>query len=539
MVRSKTEKRQSWDNYFFHGPWPLKWLIHTTFSKAGPLSSIEKYLEVADKIRHQIDLAAEEDERFRAFGAAWSLSPIAHQQDRMHGNLGLNLKWAVPRSMVDQASPFDHQELFFFQCGNRIKEVSNFIRTRGRSLSVSGASNGQTLAGAISTGMTGSFIDQGGIQDLVVGLNLIIGPDPEDVVYIERASAPAMNSNFSKLIKSRLIRSDEIFNAALVGLGAFGFIHGIVLKTVDQFLLKRYTQRIDEETALQLAEQLNFKQTNIQLEEEVDQEGKWLRPYYFMSYINPYKGEVVAELLYKKKYRSRYRSPISQVKRFLYKELTSWIGTYAKRFNIGLAGLMKHLKSGVFHELDEEAEGTLADLFWDNSYRDKAFAVALGIEPKNIKAAYEILKKLMREQGPIPALIGLRHAKGTEATLGFTRFKRTCILEFAGVKWEASDGLIALRDFLDLLLTELQQQKIPFTHHWGKNTNWEHPQLAQYMYGEDRIERWKAAREALLPGDMLYVFENEFLDQLDLSGPTTRFKDLVAELQASIKLQVY
>src|SRR5690606_6994376 len=137
-------------------------------------------------------------------------------------------------------SAFNKEDLFFFECGNKIKEVSEFVRRGGKSLKTCGASNGQTIAGALATGVHGSALDVGAVQDFVVGINLIIGPDPDDIIYLERESEPALNDLFASNINARVIRDDELFNAAVVGLGSFGFIHGIVVETENLYLLNRY-----------------------------------------------------------------------------------------------------------------------------------------------------------------------------------------------------------------------------------------------------------------------------------------------------------
>jgi len=73
-----------------------------------------------------------------------------------------------------------------------------------------------------------------------VGLNLIVGPNPNDIVYLEPHSKPALNGTFHNKIEARIVRNDDLFNAALVGLGSFGFIHGVVIEAEDRYLLSRY-----------------------------------------------------------------------------------------------------------------------------------------------------------------------------------------------------------------------------------------------------------------------------------------------------------
>ena len=180
------------------------------------------------------------NERLRAYGSSWSLSNIAHQKDRMLFNASLNIKLPVAKEQLHDASKFRAEDLFFIQCGTTIKEITEFIFRKNKSLKATGASNGQTIAGAISTGVHGSALDEGSIQDYVAGINLIIGPRANDIVYVERHTKPAMSDDFAKGINSRIIRNDDLFNAALVSLGSFGVIHGVLIETEDRYLLKIY-----------------------------------------------------------------------------------------------------------------------------------------------------------------------------------------------------------------------------------------------------------------------------------------------------------
>ncbi|MDP2113615.1 MAG: FAD-linked oxidase, partial [Bacteroidota bacterium] len=235
-----TIKREigSWNTFHNNGPFPTKVLYSTSLEQKGNMPSVtDRYNDAAKEIQRLIKSALDSQQGFRAYGSAWSMSHIAHQKDNMHFNAAMNLKRAVSTDEMHPNSSFSQENLFFFQCGNVIKEISNFLFDQGKSLKVTGASNGQTIAGCISTGVHGSAWDVGSVQDSVVGINLIIGETAEDIVYLERNSKPALNDVFANRIKARVIRNDGLFNAALVSLGSFGFIHGVVIEVENRFLL--------------------------------------------------------------------------------------------------------------------------------------------------------------------------------------------------------------------------------------------------------------------------------------------------------------
>ncbi len=105
-----------------------------------------------------------------------------------------------------------------------------------------GASNGQTIVGAFSTGTHGSAIDAGSTPDFVVGLHIVTGPHTH--IWLERATHPVVADAFVEKLNTNLVRNDDLFNAALVSFGSFGFIHGVMIETEEIYLLECYRQRI-------------------------------------------------------------------------------------------------------------------------------------------------------------------------------------------------------------------------------------------------------------------------------------------------------
>ncbi len=107
-----------------------------------------------------------------------------------------------------------------------------------RSLKASGASNGQTIAGCTSTGTHGSAFNVGAVHDSIVGLHIVTGPDTH--VWLEKKSNPVASDDFINWLGAEPIKDDDMFNAAVVSFGSFGFIHGILIETEPIFLLEQY-----------------------------------------------------------------------------------------------------------------------------------------------------------------------------------------------------------------------------------------------------------------------------------------------------------
>jgi len=231
MATTTKHEIGTWDTFHNNGPFPTKVLYKTTLEGKGNMPSlIDRYNDAAAEIQRLIKLASTGKEGFRAFGTGWSMSHIAHQKDNMHFNADMNIKKAINADELHLDTNYLRENLFFFQCGNVIKEMSKFLFDHGKSLKATGASNGQTIGGCISTGVHGSALDVGAMQDSIVGINLITGNGAKDIVYLERHTKPVLNDQFAAAINARVIRNDGLFNAALVSLGSFGFIHCIVIE---------------------------------------------------------------------------------------------------------------------------------------------------------------------------------------------------------------------------------------------------------------------------------------------------------------------
>lgn len=520
MATTTKHEIGSWDTFHNNGPFPTKTLYKTSLEGKGNMPSlIDRYNDAATEIRRLIKIALHQKEGFRAYGTGWSMSHIAHQKDNMHFNADMNLKKAILPGELHSNTTFLQENLFFFQCGNVIKEISKFLFDHGKSLKATGASNGQTIAGCISTGVHGSALDVGAMQDNIVGINLIIGDGPADVVYLERHTRPALNDAFAASIMSRVIRNDGLFNAALVGLGSFGFIHGVVIDAENRFLLNRYVKRIDKNTALGLASTMGFENSSFHIDGETDASGKPNRPFHYKIFINPYvaDAEYVIEVMYKKPYRNNYPDPIPRIITSIYRDLLVLFMKIAERHKNSIPKLIKLLQTSVLPPVDLETTGTLAEHFWDAPHQGRAFACSVGIDHTQSPRALELLAKLAREEGPVPGIFAMRFVKKSAATLAYTKFPITCMLEIDGLIWTPrNNNMISLQKFCKRIIEVLQNDNIPFTLHWGKNADWTFDGLIEHMYGNN-ARRWKEYRSALLSKDSAMLFSNKFLNDTHLS----------------------
>ena len=178
--------------------------------------------------------------------------------------------------------------------------------------------------------------------------------------------------------------------------------------------------------------------------------------------------------------------------------------------------MIKILEDTVFPQPDESILGPLKDLCWDEINQGRAFACSVGIDHADTSRALAALVELSNREGPVPGIFGMRFVKASAATLAFTKFPITCMLEIDGSGWDGSPKLISPQKYYERFIETLQANHIPFTIHWGKNAAWNFKGLLAHMYGDQAAQKWKTYRSALLGPDMAKVFSNGFLRTIGL-----------------------
>ena len=269
------------------------------------LGALDSYNDTTRALQQLIADAIQTNTPFRSLGAGWSWSKIATAKDGiMLDTKSLNLTMNVSAASVNPAYTGDVNKLVFAQCGNGVWEINRELRAKKLSLKTTGASNGQTIVGAMSTGPHGSSFDVGAVQDYVVGMHLIVGPQRH--IWLERKSFPVVAASFAEKLQTELVQDDDLFNAALVSFGNFGFIHAVLVETEDVFLLETYMQRMPYDATLKnLMETLDFSNAQLPCGNE--------RPFHFEVRLNPYDMDRGASVstFYKLAYRNQYQRPVA------------------------------------------------------------------------------------------------------------------------------------------------------------------------------------------------------------------------------------
>jgi hypothetical protein len=140
------------------------------------------------------------------------------------------------------AAGVDGSNLFFVEAGITLSDLVDLLNSQQPpvALATMGGSDGQSLAGAISTGTHGGDFDRPPLADSVRAIYLIGAGSIH--YWIESASNQITNpqsvvATFPCIAAANVIYEDDTFNSVLVSMGGMGVIYALVLETVPQFCL--------------------------------------------------------------------------------------------------------------------------------------------------------------------------------------------------------------------------------------------------------------------------------------------------------------
>ncbi len=475
---------------------------------------------IADAIRHQWTL--------RPMGSSWSLSKVGVTNNRLISSKNLRCSFTLGGEYVHRNYRKDPDKLRFFECGFTLSKINIALKKKGLSLTACGSNNGQTLPGVVSTNTHGSAFNFGSTPEMVVGIHLITGPASQ--VYLERKSHPVVTTKFAQALGAKLIRDDALFNAALVSFGSFGMIRGLMIETRELFLLhlSRKFRPFDQalERAITTLDFSGFDSYFKTLAKRASKRNGFpvvcdeKNLYHFQVTFSPNmapKGKRPKEAAiffgFAGPYRKNYTPP---------PKVRGGIGPGASGleligdlFEDTPAPLRKFVKSQLNKQVKKlfqyEYTGTFQELFRDEKTKGKVFASGIGVPLSRALDVIEIALRTYESFDTVmPLLFTMRFVKGTKATLGFTKFNPTCVIEIDGINTPNT------QEYANLVWELVEQAGIPFTMHWGKFNAHLNANRIKGMYGRKRTQ-WIKSRERLLTSDVRNVFTNDFLKRVGLA----------------------
>jgi len=466
-------------------------------------NGFDDYNAMTEAIQAFLGKAIAENKTVRALGGGWSFTKVAAAEGWILNTKMLNMIFPI-RSTQSLSSNYKRtpNDLLFAQCGNSIQELNDWLKKNKRSLKTSGASNGQTIVGCFSTGTHGSAIDVGSVPDFIVGIHLITGPDKH--VLLERRSYPVVSELFIQKFKTKLVADDELFNAALVSFGSFGFIHGVMIETEDIYLLETYRKKIPLDNSFKhIMETLDFSNANF-----IPNGNE--RPFHFQAVIDQYNlaGGAYATIMYKRPYTENYQPPVVDFnKAGPGDDVAAVIGIITD-----LVPALTHLVVSKLvkssYTLYEGVLGTSGEIFTNNNIRGKLLSTAIGIPLDRVLEVNDLLIEMNEDHGPLSGILSYRYVKRSAATLAFTKFDPTCILELDCAESNTT------RNFYNEVWNELEARGIPHSFHWGKIHNLDEAKTRK-IYGAS-MDTWIEQRNKIMSQESMKIFNTQSLKECGL-----------------------
>lgn len=206
--------------------------------------------------------------KVRAMGSGWSFSDLmitpdyAIVTDALKRILSATAVM-LPTSQIQQASQTDpvfksytraatQRYLVHVEAGIKLNDLYTRLeqefagptlqdnKAHGFALTTLGGSGGQSLCGVIATGSHGGDVRLPPIADMVQAIHLVAPGGAE--FFLQRGGRNAIVeadtlAHLMPCVAGRIIADDDVFNAALVGMGRMGIVYSLVIEVRQQYFL--------------------------------------------------------------------------------------------------------------------------------------------------------------------------------------------------------------------------------------------------------------------------------------------------------------
>jgi hypothetical protein len=450
----------------------------------------------------------------RALGSNWSFSDAMAPGKELTSQDSVMLDMRRFKLLYPSAS---NRFLYYVTAGCNLRNLNDALAARDLAIKTSGSSDGQTIAGALGTGVHGSAYRFGALHNAVRAYHLAVSKEHLLVCRDENALTAEQRREFAGT--ARVLVDRAIFDALSVSFGAFGVVLGVVMEVEPQYALRVIRKAFDSDMLPKLIGVLKSNGDLGAVDPDLRAEHASDRPHHCQLLVNPYNSasyKIVA--MYK---RPGFVPP----KKFLWPDPFTDLGLAAVNL---FWGALPHVDAGYalfvndsFNKLEPmDAWGYRAEVFGAPAQPLPVHSIGIGMPVDRVVEALAIAHAVVQIE-KFPGLGELRFVKSSQAHLAINRFAPiTAVLGFDGL--DNSDSW----DFSALLFERLRAKLgNDLSIHWGKMTDMQdnapvqNRAILEAMYGAS-LEAWQAARVALL-GPSARVFENAFVRRLGLSLPAT------------------
>lgn len=465
-------------------------------------------LEVGGAVQAVVQDAFDSNQPLRVPGGRWSLSTIGKPKSTLLDLSNYRRIGAVPTTWLARQDASVTPMLV--AAGMTINVVNRELAAKGLALQTSGASDGQTFAGAIATGTHGADLKVGALHDTVLALHLIVSPTRAVLVQaaggaLNGKSAEALSKWFG--IPCELLSDDQLFQAARVHLGSLGVVLNVIVAAVPLYYLSRVRTAHKEGASWRgVLGSRRPKNANGLHPEDPD---------YLQIVVHPYAPHPDSEprawvssmrkLAFSNQPGVVTKPTDVSLKSDLADFLPGLVELFESQLELPINPILRAITSSQLRAIYGGGTTTASALpgvmFGPPDFLGIDFSPLRGASAEYVFNATQarlgvetILNTLVSQvdaQKQFLGGIGVRFVKGSSALLAPNAKATNCFVELQGL---FTDELPAVHA---AITAALSKAAIPYCGHWGQwalNT----PAVAEAWWGAQAISAWKAARADLL-----------------------------------------
>lgn len=531
-----------WDNYHRTRPLTVNRPAWYFGDDVGQQDGVVRFAKTRGALHSYVEAAMQAGVPAHAFGRAWSYADLTGMADLQLDLTGLRGCSQAVASELHSDCQIAVGELAIVSGGTTLREIVNWAKPLGLSLATSGSHLGQTIGGVIAPGSHGSMLGVGGTQNHIVGLHLVTGRQRS--VWIERQTQPVLSDASAASFATSVVRNDDMFEDALIHLGALGLVNGVVMQMVPyrRFQLLAVRQPAWPGWLEQMATG-NFgailqalspgeARTPLFYETTIDPIAWDQHRALHLIYL-PATGPVPAEPRGEPAttHPAIIRPGESLSAMALFPQQHALLSVGLERGAFALRGdqvvedfpLLDFYADNYF-PVSPPKKGPWPELGWEDLHGDVVtggnpgaiYNAALAVPRETIAQVIPLICATIQ---PLPKcmVMTLRFVSGAMGSLAFTRWPETVVIDLEGASDRSPNGLHVYAPFtrkaVALIRQALDEAGLIYSLHWAKLGGLDAAKVEQdYGPAQDArspLSRWRATRTALLSNEGDSLFRNK------------------------------
>lgn len=520
MGHIDTATNVAWKNY--HENRQLTVAQQGTYRRGSDTgaSGPEAFARSAPVMQAHIVTALVRQSRAGVLGSAWSWSALVGNADLQLATRELDALHPVPAGDLHGDSRLDAGHLAYVGGGCGLARLVEWAEARERSIAICGSYLGQSVAGAMATGVNGSTLGQGGFQNQIRGIHLVTGPARS--VWIEDPACPALSDAVALCFADEVIRDATVFAAAIVHLGAMGIVNGVLFELVDKHLFYpvRCKRQVDPAWLAQvergeydaIARGWGLPGDPVYYEVQIDPYDPWgspaLHSFIYRHEAAPAARTAIAEA-----------APLRQVHDLIEPSIEESLAPQVPTdlYAAYAAGFREIAPPGAQTPPQLQSWGALHSGWPDPRTHAIIYDAALAIDQDRIADAITAMTERLQQQlQQLPPEQRLRHmvytlrfVEGSAGLMGYTRYPRSVAMDLHGL----TVSPLTLKAAADSCAA-LDAAGIGYCQHWGKFTPGD-PGWVAREFGAGNpagpLAQWRKVRGQLLDPLAEPVFRNDAL----------------------------